>query len=395
MRLFREIRRLEIGDFLVANLQSPISNLHWLTPVLLLLTLTACQPAAIESSAPAAAIAAEAAPTPTLQPALAQPVIEYSEPPPAAEMPSFSLSKPEDEAVAENLVVETAVPTATIIPATATPIPSPTPPHLRYTSPDEHYWFWRPIREGETNWTDKVYPYGSTRSGTLRPHHGVEFYVPTGTEVLAAADGTVIYAGPDNGQIIGPEPNFYGNVIVLEHDARLDGQPVYTLYGHLTEPLVVEGQHVFMQQIIGLSGATGVADGAHLHFEVRVGENSYGNTRNPLLWLYPFPDKGTVVGRVINPAGELLDEVTVTLSSVDGSNRAHTTTSYAVGDINSDPLWNENFAIDDVGNGGYKAVVQIGDVRVTEEIVVRPYRTTFVELVIDPPPPTPTPTPES
>lgn len=398
MRNVWEPGRLVIGFRKFSNFQSPIL-LFIVTAVLLF--LVACQPAAVESSlAESAAVAdpamADLALTPTLEPALAQPVIEYSEPPPAAEMPSFSLSKPEDDTAVQQIVAtETAVPTATTIPATATPIPSPTPPHLRYTSPDEHYWFWRPIREGETNWTDKVYPYGGTRGGTLRPHHGVEFYVPAGTEILAAADGTVIYAGPDDGQLIGPEPNFYGNVIIIEHDSQLNNQLVYTLYGHLTEPLVAEGQHVFMQQVIAISGATGVADGAHLHFEVRVGENSYTNTRNPRLWLYPFPDRGTVVGRVVNPAGELLDEVSVILSSIDGTHLGHSTTTYANGDMNSDPLWNENFAFDDVGVGGFKAVVQIGDVRVTEEIVVQPYRTTFVELVIDPPPPTPTPTPES
>ena len=368
----------------------------WGTAVLFLLMTIGCQTAAVETAVLTESIAvAEAPPTPTLQPALAQPVIEYSEPPPAAEMPSFSLSKPEDEAAAPTNAAAESAPAATTMPASATPIPSPTPPHLRYTSPDEHYWFWRPIREGETNWTDKTYPYGSTRGGTLRPHHGVEFYVPAGTDVIAVADGTVVYAGRDDELIFSQENNFYGNLVVIEHDAKLDGQPVFTLYGHLTEPLVTEGQHVLMQQLIARSGATGVADGAHLHFEVRVGENSYSNTRNPLLWLYPFPDRGTVVGRVLNPAGELLHEVTVTLSSIDGVNRAHTATTYAnSSDINSDPLWNENFAIDDVGGGGYKAVVQIGDVRVTQEIVVQPYRTTFVELVIDPPPPTPTPTPE-
>lgn len=392
MRFLRKIRRLEIGDWKSFNLPSPISNLYGATAVLLLL-LAGCQVA--PASAPVPEAAAALAPTPTLQPALAQPVIEYSEPPPAAEMPSFSLSKP-DEApvVAENVGGETAVALPTLPPGTATPLPTATPPHLRYTSPDEHYWFWRPIREGETNWTDKVYPYGSTRGGTLRPHHGVEFYVPAGTEVLAVADGTVVFAGADDTQAVAAETNFYGNVVIIEHDARLDGQPVYTLYGHLSQPLVQEGQHVFMQQIIALSGATGVADGAHLHFEVRVGENSYSSTRNPRLWLYPFPEKGTVAGRVVNPAGELLDEVTVTLSSVDGTNIGHTTTTYALGNINSDPLWNENFVIDDVGGGGYKVVVQIGDVRVTQEIVVQQYRTTFVEFVIDPPPPTPTPTPE-
>ena len=361
----------------------------WGTAVLVFLMI-GCQNAAV----PATDLQEVAVPaaTPTLQPSLAQPVIEYSESVPPAEMPSFSLARPEEQVIEVTIVGETAVPNPA--PTQILPTPTPTPPHLRFTSPDEHYWFWRPIREGETNWTDKVYPYGSTRGGTLRPHHGVEFYAPVGSEVLAVADGTVRYAGSDSEQIFGAETNFYGNLVIIEHDAQLDGQPVFTLYGHLSEPLVVEGQHVFMQQVIALSGATGVADGAHLHFEVRVGENNYNSTRNPLLWLYPFPDRGTVVGRVLNPAGEALYELTVTLSSIGGVNRSHTATTYALGNLNSDPLWNENFAVDDVEAGSYKATVQIGDVKVTQEITVQPYRTTFVELIIDPPPPTPTPTPE-
>ncbi|MAU02047.1 MAG: hypothetical protein CL608_33340 [Anaerolineaceae bacterium] len=367
--------------------------------LIIVLFLGACQPAAVETSAaPQLAAAVELAATPTLQPALAEPVVEYSEPPPAAEMPSFSLTQAEDEVVVqenmENAVATTAVPGPSPTPTRILPTATPTPPNLRFTSPDEHYWFWRPIHEGQSNWTDKVYPYGSTRGGTLRPHHGVEFYVPEGTQVLAVADGTVVYAGSDSEQVFGPQPNFYGNLVVIEHDTRLDGQPVYTLYGHLTEPQVVEGQHVLMQQQIALSGATGVADGAHLHFEVRVGENSYSSTRNPRLWLYPFPDRGTVVGRVVTSSGEVWHELVVSLTSSDGTNLGHTTTTYAAGDVNSDPLWNETFVFDDVGGGSYKAVVQIGEERVTEEIVVQPYRTTFVEIVIDPPPPTPTPSPE-
>jgi murein DD-endopeptidase MepM/ murein hydrolase activator NlpD len=141
-----------------------------------------------------------------------------------------------------------------------------------------------------------VYSYGSTRRGTLRPHHGVEFYVPTGTDVIAAADGTVRVAGNDAVFNYGPANNFYGNLVIIEHDARWDNQPVYTLYAHLSEILVSEGQRVLVQQLIGKSGATGVADGPHLHFEVRVGENSYAQTRNPLLWLYPFPDRGVAAG---------------------------------------------------------------------------------------------------
>ncbi len=367
--------------------------------LIIILLLGGCQPTVAESNpAQQLAAAVELAPTPTLQPALAQPVVEYSEPPPAAEMPSFSLARPEDEVEIvvqenqENVVAATAVPSPT--PTQILPTATPTPPNLRFTSPNEHYWFWRPVHEGQTNWTDKVYPYGGTRGGTLQPHHGVEFYVPEGTQILAVADGTIVYAGSDSQQVFGPQPNFYGNLVVIEHDTRLDGQPVYTLYGHLSEPQVVEGQHVLMQQQIALSGATGVAEGPHLHFEVRVGENSYTSTRNPRLWLYPFPDRGTVVGRVITSSGEVWHELVVSLTSSDGVNLGHTTTTYAASNVNSDPLWNETFAFDDVGGGSYKAVVQIGEERVTEEIVVQPYQTTFVEIVIDPPPPTPTPSPE-
>lgn len=369
--------------------------------LIIILLLGGCQPTVAESNpAPQLAAAVDLAPTPTLQPALAQPVVEYSEPPPAAEMPSFSLARPEDEAEAEivvqenqeNVVAATAVPSPT--PTQILPTATPTPPNLRFTSPNEHYWFWRPVHEGQTNWTDKVYPYGGTRGGTLQPHHGVEFYVSEGTQILAVADGTVVYAGSDSQQVFGPQPNFYGNLVVIEHDTRLDGQPVYTLYGHLSEPQVVEGQHVLMQQQIALSGATGVAEGPHLHFEVRVGENNYNSTRNPRLWLYPFPDRGTVVGRVVTSSGDVWHELVVSLTSSDGINLGHTTTTYAASNVNSDPLWNETFAFDDVGGGSYKAVVQIGEERVTEEIVVQPYQTTFVEIVIDPPPPTPTPSPE-
>ncbi len=363
-----------------------------------LLLLGGCQAAPVETTNTQIAAVSAAVPTPTLKPALAQPVIEYSEPPPAAEMPSFSLSRADDEAEVVTtdgapaaVAVETAVPSPT--PTPDLPTATPTPPSLRYTLPEEHYWFWRPIHEGQTNWTDKVYPYGSTRGGTLQPHHGVEFYVPGGTAVLAVADGTVVYAGSDSEQIFGPQPNFYGNLVVIQHDTLWEGQPVFTLYGHLSEPQVVEGQHVLMQQQIALSGATGVAEGPHLHFEVRVGENTYSHTRNPRLWLYPFPDRGTVVGRVTTSTGEVWHEMVVSLSSSDGANVGHTTTTYAVANLNSDPLWNETFAFDDVGAGTYKAIVQIGEKRVTQEIVVQPYRTTVVEIVIDAPPPSPTPEP--
>lgn len=357
---------------------------------LLAVLISGCQNSAqAEISADALSAQAGAAPpTPTLAPTATQPVVVFTVSAAQPEsMPAFALADPDE--------LTRAAPTATPEPAAATeaggetavsltdtPQPTFTPPALPLTSADEHYWFRRPIPEGGTVWTDKVYPYGSTRGGTLPTHHGVEFYVPSGTQILAVASGLVVTAGSDAATVFGPNANFYGNVVVIQHDTPLDGQLVYSLYGHLSEIYVTEGQRVESQQIIALSGATGVADGPHLHFEVRVGANSYDNTRNPLLWLYPFPDRGTVVGRVTFPDGGLAYQAPVSLNRVDAPSRYLATTTYADDSVNADPAWNENFAIDDVDAGYYEVIVTAGEKKYKAEVWVYPYRTSFVEIVI-------------
>ena len=307
------------------------------------------------------------------------------------EMPAFALPTATLTPSATPIPTETPIPSPTHDGPTATPSATPTvpptftPPALPFTSANEHYWLRRPIPEGGTVWTDKVYPYGSTRGDTLRPHHGVEFYVPSGAEVIAAASGTVVVAGADSETIHGPHADFYGNLVVIELDSTLDGQPVYNLYGHLSQIFVNEGQHVDAEEIIALSGATGVADGAHLHFEVRVGENSYDNTRNPLLWLYPFPEQGTVAGRVTCSSGELAHEIPITLRRVDAKSKYAATTSYANsnGRLNADPGWNENFVFDDVVAGYYEIEIKMGSKKIREELWVYPYQTSFVEIVLE------------
>ncbi|MBK8985947.1 MAG: peptidoglycan DD-metalloendopeptidase family protein [Chloroflexi bacterium] len=312
--------------------------------------------------------------------------------------PSFAVVDPNELANAK-IIGETAVPdkagstatgstatgsTATAVPPdTATPQPTFTPPALPYTSHEEHYWLQRPIAEGGTVWTDKTYPYGSTRGGSLRPHHGVEFYVPNGTPVLAAASGTVVVAGNDSVFAYGPHTNFYGNLVVIQLDSTLNGQPVYILHGHLSQLLVAEGQRVNVLEPIALSGATGIADGPHLHFEVRLGQNSYGSTRNPLLWLYPFPDYGAVAGRVTRQNGSLVEEAPISLRRLDAPSRYLATTSYAGTTVNPDDQWLENFAFDDVPAGYYEITVGSGKTKVTQEMWVFPYRTNFVEIKIE------------
>ncbi len=324
-------------------------------------------------------------------------------PPPQLQL--VSPTAPGETAVPQDSMPSFTLPDPTQIPPTSTPIPpitttsSPaplatptststlpptfTPPALPQTMPDDHYWLRRPVAEGGVVWTNKHYPYGSTRGGELRPHHGVEFDVPYNTEILAAASGTVIVAGNDAATAYGPETNFYGNLVIIQHDTLYKNQPVFTLYAHLSQPLVIVGQHVDAEEVIALSGATGVADGPHMHLEVRVGQNDYESTRNPLLWLWPFPDRGTVVGRVTFANGALAYEAPVRLERIDAPSRYAATTTYAQETLNADDIWNENFAIDDVEAGYYRVTVTAGSEKYTQEIWVYPRRTSFVEIVIE------------
>jgi murein DD-endopeptidase MepM/ murein hydrolase activator NlpD len=363
-----------------------VARSAWLLIALLLtLSLAACRTAApLPETAVALADAAPAADAVQPSPTLPNPAAPTAVATVALVMPSFAPATP----TATLAATHTPPPTPTADPVEAappspTPAPTFTPPALPYTQPWEHYWLRRPVPEGSSVWTDKAYPYGSTRGGTLRPHHGVEFYVPSGTEVLAAASGIVRVAGNDAVFVYGPHANFYGNLVIIELDARWDGRAVYTLYAHLSEALVSEGQTVAAQELIARSGATGVADGPHLHFEVRVGQNSYSATRNPLLWLYPFPNRGVVAGRVLWPNGAPVHEAPLQLRRIDAPSPYAATSTYAQGDLNGDEHWNENFAFDDVAAGYYEIEVQSGGKKLTETVWVYPYQTSFVEIVLD------------
>jgi murein DD-endopeptidase MepM/ murein hydrolase activator NlpD len=88
-----------------------------------------------------------------------------------------------------------------------------------------------------------------------RMHTGVDFGAPYGAPIRAAASGIVILAAYNHG---------YGNCVVILHS-----NSVSTLYGHCSSLLVSEGQQVSAGQVIARVGATGLATGPHLHFEVR------------------------------------------------------------------------------------------------------------------------------
>lgn len=100
-----------------------------------------------------------------------------------------------------------------------------------------------------------------------RMHTGLDIAARAGTQIRAADDGMVIFAGWYGG---------YGRCAIISHGGNLA-----TLYGHTSRLDVTVGQPVKKGQAIGAVGSTGFATGPHLHFEVRVN----GSPVDPLGYL--------------------------------------------------------------------------------------------------------------
>lgn len=101
----------------------------------------------------------------------------------------------------------------------------------------------------------RTYVYTNGKSSTSL-HYGNDYGVPTGTEVHSCAAGKVVLAESRIST---------GWSVVVEH---LPG--LYSLYYHMNELSVKEGDMVTQGQLLGKSGATGLATGPHLHWEVRL-----------------------------------------------------------------------------------------------------------------------------
>ena len=97
-------------------------------------------------------------------------------------------------------------------------------------------------------------------TGEIEYHNGTDIAAPNGTQILAAAAGTVTIA---NG--IAPWGGSYGYHIKIDHSNGLE-----TLYAHCSAICVTPGQQVQQGEVIGFVGGTGNSTGSHLHFEVWV-----------------------------------------------------------------------------------------------------------------------------
>ena len=104
-------------------------------------------------------------------------------------------------------------------------------------------------------------------------HYAIDIAADMGTRVMAAASGTVLFAGWKN--------NGGGYQVWIAH-----GSGLYTTYNHMSSISVGRGQSVSRGQQVGRVGMTGNATGPHLHFEVWIGPIWNGGTRvNPLNYL--------------------------------------------------------------------------------------------------------------
>lgn len=115
----------------------------------------------------------------------------------------------------------------------------------------------------------RVFEYTDKKTSTSL-HYGIDYGVPTGTPVHSCAEGKVVLA---------ENRISTGWSVVVEH---LPG--LYSLYYHLDSLGVNEGQYVKQGERLGLSGATGLATGPHLHWEIRLNMEAV----NPEFFLKEF-----------------------------------------------------------------------------------------------------------
>ncbi|PKL17360.1 MAG: hypothetical protein CVV49_11545 [Spirochaetae bacterium HGW-Spirochaetae-5] len=111
--------------------------------------------------------------------------------------------------------------------------------------------------------------------GKASNHNGIDFASPCGTNVVAAADGTVITVVENSRNC---SSCGYGSYVIIEHK-----NGYRTVYGHLTSVSVKNGQKLNSGEKVGTVGNTGHSYGCHLHFEIR----AYEEFVNPLNYMHP------------------------------------------------------------------------------------------------------------
>ena len=122
---------------------------------------------------------------------------------------------------------------------------------------------------------------------------------------------------------------------------------------------------------------TGTSSGVHLHFEVRLGENNFYATRNPVLWMVPPQGYGVLVGRVTGDYGATLKEHLVAVMNVKTLKTWKVFTYASDATINSDSYYNENVALGDLPAGVYQLDIIFDEVNNWVNIQILPGQVTY------------------
>jgi murein DD-endopeptidase MepM/ murein hydrolase activator NlpD len=241
-------------------------------------------------------------------------------------------------------------------------------------TPYDHFYFVRPIAADKRNWPTADYRYGGVFFEDV-VHTGVDIPAPEGTPILAAGPGKIVWAGYGIYRGINDPTDPYGLAVVIRHDFGYGGENLYTIYGHLSEIDVLEGQHVESSELIGLAGQTGQVTGPHLHFEVRIGDNTYFTTRNPELWIAPPQGWGVLAGRVMDSGKQLLYGQLFELANQN--QEVWTARSYGKEAANSDPYYRENLVIGDLPAGVYDLYTSYSGVFYITTVQIYPGMVTY------------------
>jgi murein DD-endopeptidase MepM/ murein hydrolase activator NlpD len=306
--------------------------------LIMVLLLTSCAPA------PATPIEAEETPTAVmaLDSAIQLPVAVEATPRPTIEPFRFILPTPGAEPVSGWRPPLYPVPWA--------------------VSAYDHFYFIRPIAADNVNWPLAEYRYGGVFFAPDVVHTGVDIGAEEGAQILAAGPGTVVSSGW--GLFSGASDNIndpYGKAVVIKHDFGYKGQTLYTIYAHMIETIALVGQHVETGDVIGLVGSTGATTGPHLHFEVRMGGNTFYTTYNPELWMSPPQGWGVLVGRITDEKGNLLNFYPLEVRPEPSGVPLRRALTYAQGAVNPDPYYNENLVLSDLPAGIYKLTINYKD----------------------------------
>lgn len=245
-------------------------------------------------------------------------------------------------------------------------------------APYDHFFFTRPIAADQINWPIADYRYGGVFFGKNIVHTGVDIPAPEGTPIMAAGAGTIVWA--DWGlfaETPGNQSDPYGLAVAIRHDFGYNDQQLYTIYAHMSVINVIRGQYVETGDVIGFVGTTGATTGPHVHFEVRMPNNSFFYTYNPELWITPPQGWGVLAGRIMDSKGEPLQQVEVTVSPEQGG-RTFTIRTYGKGGaVNPDPYYQENMVLGDLPAGIYKITFEYEEKRAQTWVEIFPGQVSY------------------